>query len=137
MYCIFCNTAMDKGSQKPVDSRAVCRQHTAVLLWPTQLLHSEGMEASMGVSLAKGKSHFSSVAGAVKHMRPFKASPKGLSFQRSDCSHYFSTIFILHQGKVIKFGPPIFSIHTITLTWWYESMRKMKIHRFMNPEFIT
>lgn len=55
----------------------------------------------MGVSLAKGKSHFSSVAGAVKHTHPFKASPKGLSFQRSDCSRYFSTFFILHQGNMV------------------------------------
>lgn len=39
---IFSNSEMDKGSQKPVDSQAVCRQHTAVLLWPIQLFHSVG-----------------------------------------------------------------------------------------------
>ena len=35
----------------------------------------------MDVSLAKAKSHFSSVAGAVKHMQLFKASRKGFSLK--------------------------------------------------------
>ena len=35
----------------------------------------------MDVSLARAKSHFSSVAGAVKHMQPFKASRKGFSLK--------------------------------------------------------
>lgn len=52
-------------------------------------------EGSMDVSLTEGKSHFSSVAGAVKHMQPFKASRKVLSSQRSDCSHYFITFYFL------------------------------------------
>lgn len=77
---MLCNTGMDKGLQRPVDSRAVCRQYTAVLLWPIQLFHSVGCrEVSMDVSLAEGKSHISSVACAVKHMQPFKASAKVLS----------------------------------------------------------
>lgn len=53
----------------------------------------------MDVSLAKGKSHFSSVADAVKHRQPFIASLKGLSLQRSDWIFYQSTLFILHKGK--------------------------------------
>lgn len=45
-------------------------------------------EVSMDVSLAKAKSHFSSVAGAVKHMQPFIASWKGFSFKDQLLAHF-------------------------------------------------
>lgn len=98
---------MDKGSQNPVDSQAVCRQQTAVLLWPIQLFHSVGWERlSTDASLAEGKSHFCLVAWAVKHMQPFKTSNRLFVLQRSDCSHYLSMFSLCVQGKLIKLNPP-------------------------------
>lgn len=76
-------------------------------------------EGSMDVSLAEGKSHFSSVAGAVKHMQPFKASRKVLSSQRSDWKVIILSHFIFYSALVKLFSRvPLIYIFTGLL--WYS-----------------
>lgn len=69
----------------------------------------------MDVSLAKGKSHFSSVAGAVKHMQPFKASPSFSKVRFEQLFNCFFFFIIVLQEKVFSMVREIFLSHRIAL----------------------
>ena len=73
-------------------------------------------EVSMDVSLAKGKSHYISVADAVKHMPPFKASLKVFLFKGQIVAAGF-THFLLNSasGTSHQYCPPVF--YLIQLLW--------------------
>lgn len=79
-------------------------------------------EVSMDVSLARAKSHFSSVAGAVKHMQPFKAFWKDFSLKGQLTEAILAT-FLSWESK--QYCPLLLYVFELV---WVVRKKEMKIY---------